>query len=211
MTKTRKARADTAAPKLTAKQRLFVDEYLVDLNATQAAIRAGYSANSAASIGEENLRKPEIMAAIDAAMDARAARTQITQDRVVEELAAIGFSRITDAVSWKTYDLADIQKKDVRPTAEWEEDGEDGVGEAIPIGLFFTDVNFKDSAELPDNMKRAIASITKDQGGKLKIAMHDKKGALVSLLRHTGGFDQKATLKQGSGGSVIVEIQRFGK
>ena len=49
-------------PKLTAKQERFCEEYLIDLNATQAAIRAGYSVESAGSIGSENLTKPEIRA-----------------------------------------------------------------------------------------------------------------------------------------------------
>jgi phage terminase small subunit len=49
---------------MTAKQSAFVGEYLVDLNASQAAIRAGYSEKTAYSIGQENLRKPEISAAI---------------------------------------------------------------------------------------------------------------------------------------------------
>lgn len=53
---------------LTAKQKRFVEEYLIDLNATQAAIRAGYSPNTAYSIGNENLNKPEIRARIDKAM-----------------------------------------------------------------------------------------------------------------------------------------------
>ena len=55
-------------PKLTAKQERFCEEYLIDLNATQAAIRAGYSVESAGSIGSENLTKPEIRARIDTAM-----------------------------------------------------------------------------------------------------------------------------------------------
>jgi len=58
-------------------------EYLVDLNATQAAIRAGYSADSAGAIGAENLTKPEIQAAIQSAMDERAKRTEITADYVL--------------------------------------------------------------------------------------------------------------------------------
>lgn len=61
---------------LTAKQQAFVNEYLVDKNATQAAIRAGYSAKTAASIGEENLRKPEIRAAVDEALAKIAEKTE---------------------------------------------------------------------------------------------------------------------------------------
>lgn len=82
--------------RLTEKQALFVAEYLVDLNATEAAKRAGYSDKTAYSIGFENLRKPEIQEAIRIAMDERSKRTEITQDRVLQELAAIGFSRTTD-------------------------------------------------------------------------------------------------------------------
>jgi phage terminase small subunit len=81
---------------LTARQRRFVDEYLVDVNATQAAIRAGYSARTASVSGCENLTKPNIAAAIITAMQARAQRTQITADRVLEELAVIAFSDIRD-------------------------------------------------------------------------------------------------------------------
>ena len=84
--------------RLTERQARFVAEYLVDLDATKAAKRAGYSEKTAYSIGFENLRKPEIQEAIQAAMDARAQRTEITQDRVLQELAVIGFSRATDFV-----------------------------------------------------------------------------------------------------------------
>lgn len=76
---------------LTDKQRRFVDEYLIDLNATQAAIRAGYSSKRADAIGHENLRKPEIAEAVGEAMKAREQRTLITQDRVLQELARIAF------------------------------------------------------------------------------------------------------------------------
>lgn len=84
--------------RLTEKQARFVAEYLVDLNATEAAKRAGYSEKTAYSIGFENLRKPEIQEAIHEAMAVRAQRTEITQDRVLRELAAIGFSKTTDFV-----------------------------------------------------------------------------------------------------------------
>jgi len=69
--------------KLTAKQESFVAEYLIDLNATQAAIRAGYSEKTAYSIGQENLTKPEIAAAVAAAQAERSERTEVTQDYVL--------------------------------------------------------------------------------------------------------------------------------
>jgi phage terminase small subunit len=77
---------------LTPKQQAFVDQYLVDLNATNAALRAGYSQKTAYSIGHENLNKPEIAAAVATAMAEREKRTHITQDRVLQELARLAFS-----------------------------------------------------------------------------------------------------------------------
>ncbi len=71
---------------LTPKQQRFVEEYLIDLNATQAAIRAGYSKKTAKSIGQENLTKPYIAAVIDAAKAERSIRTEISQDWVLERL-----------------------------------------------------------------------------------------------------------------------------
>lgn len=71
---------------LTPKQALFVKEYLVDLNATQAAIRAGYSAKTAYSIAEENLRKPEIAKAIQEASKQRAAKVDISAEYVLQTI-----------------------------------------------------------------------------------------------------------------------------
>ena len=85
--------------KLTDKQKKFIDEYLVDLNATQAAIRAGYKEKAAYRTGAENLRKPQIQEEIQKRMEERQKRTEITQDMVLQELAAIAFDRATDYVS----------------------------------------------------------------------------------------------------------------
>lgn len=84
---------------LTKKQKLFVEEYLIDLNATQAAIRAGYSEKTAKNIGCENLAKPNIQREIQKRMKARGQRTEITQDRVLQELAKIGFADVTNFVT----------------------------------------------------------------------------------------------------------------
>jgi phage terminase small subunit len=74
---------------LTPKQSVFINEYLTDLNATQAAIRAGYSHKTAAVIGLENLRKPLITDAITKAQAERSKRTEITQDSVLLDISAI--------------------------------------------------------------------------------------------------------------------------
>lgn len=83
-------------PKLTAKQQRFVDEYMVDLNATQAAIRAGYSKRSAAEAGYENLRKPQIAAAVAARQSSIAAELKVTVDDIARELHRGGFANMFD-------------------------------------------------------------------------------------------------------------------
>lgn len=87
---------------LTPKEQWFVDEYMVDRNATQAAIRAKYSPNTARQIGYENLTKPHIQLAIDVAIKAQQERTQITADRVVMELGLIAFADARELAEVKT-------------------------------------------------------------------------------------------------------------
>lgn len=90
--------------KLTPRQRLFVQEYLIDLNASQAALRAGYSINNAHKIGSQLLENPRIKQAVKLAMYEREQRTKVTQDRVIEELAKIAFINPTDVVN--SYDAS---------------------------------------------------------------------------------------------------------
>lgn len=95
---------------LTQKQRLFVDEYLIDLNATQAAIRAGYSKKTAGQIGDENLKKPQIAQAVRTAMDSRSQRAQVNADYVLNRLVEID-----------QLDVLDILRDDMsfKPLSEW--------------------------------------------------------------------------------------------
>ena len=87
--------------RMTDRQKRFVEEYLIDLNATQAAIRAGYSPQTARDIGCENLTKPNIQNAIGKAIAERSKRTGINQDRVIRELAKLAFVNMTDIVDEK--------------------------------------------------------------------------------------------------------------
>jgi phage terminase small subunit len=86
--------AERTAPEdgLTPRERRFVLEYLVDLNATQAAIRAGYSARTARQIASENLTKPDIKAVVDAALEERARRVEVKADDVLRELLRVGLA-----------------------------------------------------------------------------------------------------------------------
>lgn len=82
--------------KLNDKQQKFVEEYLIDLNATQAAIRAGYSSKTAKEQGARLLTNANILGVLERALAERSRRTGINQDRIVNELAKIAFVKITD-------------------------------------------------------------------------------------------------------------------
>lgn len=98
---------------MTNKQKRFVEEYLIDLNATQAAIRAGYAANRASEQGHQLLHKTTVSNAIAQAMAERSRRTGINQDRVVQELARIAFVKITDLVDTKGEIRVDAAADDI--------------------------------------------------------------------------------------------------
>ena len=98
---------------LTLKQKRFIEEYLIDLNASAAAIRVGYSKKTAAEIGYENLRKPQIHTAISRAQHARSARTQIGQDHVIQELARRAFANITQVCRWDNTGIAVFPSEEV--------------------------------------------------------------------------------------------------
>jgi phage terminase small subunit len=97
---------------MTAKQKRFCEEYLIDLNATQAAIRAGYSVATAGEIGFENMKKPEIRTRIDKALAERSKRTGINADRVILELAKIAFVNPTDVINMDEAKVRDGSDRD---------------------------------------------------------------------------------------------------
>jgi len=87
-------------PKLNDKQKRFTEEFVIDLNATQAVIRAGYSRNGAKVQGSRLLTYANVQERIKKLMSKRSARTEVTQDRVVLELARIAFSDMKDFAEW---------------------------------------------------------------------------------------------------------------
>lgn len=153
------------AVNLTPKQQRFVDEYLVDLNAAAAARRAGYSPRRADAIGSENLRKPEIAEAIQARRSALQDATQITQERVLRELAKVGFldaRRFFDA-SGRPLQLHQLDAETAGAVVGLEVFEEfDGVGEE----------------------RQKVGEVK-----KYKLA--DKVKALELLGRHLGTFDDR--------------------
>lgn len=145
---------------LTPKQKLFVQEYLVDLNATAAAIRAGYSKKTANRIASENLSKPDIQAAIQEAMQDREKRTEITQDMVIRELAKLGFFDIRKLFdeNGKPFDISKL---------------DDDTAAAL-VGLDVQDVADSDGNYI---------------GFLKKYKMADKIKALELLGRHLGAWE----------------------
>lgn len=146
---------------MTPKQRKFVDEYLVDLNATQAAIRAGYTTNRADSIGYDNLRKPEIQSAIKKRQTELSKKTEITQERVLEEYAKIAF------LNPKEFYKEDGSLKDIPEL-------DDDVAAAL-VGMDVTQKYFKDEDATEHTSK---------------IKMADKLRALEALSKHLGLFEK---------------------
>jgi phage terminase small subunit len=169
--------------KLTPKQQLFIKEYLVDLNATQAAIRAGYSEKTAKSIGQENLTKPDIQRAIQSQMNTRAEKVEISAERVLQELGAIAFHDVNDVVYVDTRDYISGWKE-VKP----EKEGEPMIKE--PIMDTAQMVIVKDLSELTPLQRKSIAAIKQGKEG-IEIKFHDKIKAIELLGKHMKLFSDQ--------------------
>lgn len=174
--------------KLTAKQQCFIEEYLVDLNATQAAIRAGYSKKTAYIIGDENLKKPKIAAAIQAAMSKRSERTEITQDQVVRELARIGFSDLRKVM---TPGGALLSPHD------WDDDTAASIA-AIEVVTVHRGDEDENGNKVPERIH--------------KIKTWDKNSALEKLAKHLGMLNTKVdithTIKEKDDAELIHDLRR---
>ena len=166
---------------LTEKQLAFVEAYMVSLNATEAAIKAGYAAKPAKQIGYNLLHKPmyaHVQAEIERRKAERAEKAGVSAEEVVEELRRIGFSRITDVVSFG-------------PQAGlYRQDGEGSLEEVEAGGA----VTVKDSDGLSPDVIAAIESVSETKEG-LKIKMHAKVPALTKLGEHLGMFVKKMDVK----------------
>jgi phage terminase small subunit len=178
--------APSALPPLRGKQQRFVDEYLVDLNATQAAIRAGYSEKTAYAIGVENLRKPQIRDAVDAAMRARAERVQLTADDVLRELAIIGLSDVRDFTLTSTGDLT------LRPGAR------DSAWRAVS-SVKHRMIEIPQGADKPPVVKREV-----------ELRLWDKNTALSNVGRHLKLFPNRHEITGKDGGPIEQKVTGTG-
>lgn len=172
-----------AKDKLTPKQQRFVDEYLIDLNATQAAIRAGYSAKSAEVQGARLLSNAKVKAAVDEAVAARAERTGITADRVLQEYAKLGFSDIRGFFT---------PGGNLMPIEDLPDDLAAAISsvEVVTKTLPGTATETLEDQPHGGALKRAGAEVEYTH----KLKLWDKGRALDSIARHLGMFKDNLNL-----------------
>ncbi len=157
--------------KLTPKQARFVEEYLVDLNATQAAIRAGYSVKNADKIGPELLGKTRVAQAVAEAMQARSERTGVTIDRVVQELALIAFA---DMATYLKLDGGRVVRLD------WSK---------LPPGAT------KIIQEITQEEHTGGRGHETGEVRRTKFKLYSKLDALEKIARHLGMFTEKLKIE----------------
>lgn len=163
---------------LTPKQARFVDEYMVDLNATKAATRAGYSAKTAADIGRQLLRKTPVARAIAERQRVISDRTGVTAEAVVAELAKIGFANMQDYMR---------------------------AGQQGDPYLDFSALTRDQAAALSEVTVEDFVVGRGDDARdvrRVKFKLHDKRAALVDLGKHLGIFTEKVELTGKDGGPV---------
>jgi phage terminase small subunit len=143
--------ASSHAAALTPRQRIFVEQYLIDLNGKEAAIRAGYTPSAAKVRAAKLLRRPPVREAVAAAMAARAARTQITAERVIAEYARIGFA------DWRRF--ADWGPDHVRfaPARALSEDDRAAVAEIVEAESGLRRVKLFDKQAALNSLSRIFA------------------------------------------------------
>lgn len=153
---------------LSARERIFVREYLVDFNASRAAARAGYSPKAAPHHAHRVKNRPRVRAAIEAALAARASKLEITAERVLRELALMGFANLGDYVTPEPdgtarLDLSGLTRDQAAAIREL-------TSEAVTTG------------------QGAAARTVR----KVKVRLADKKGSLELVGKHLGLFGRKA-------------------
>lgn len=160
--------------KLTPKRQRFVNEYLKDLNATQAAIRAGYSAKTAHVIGPRLKEIPEVKAAIDAAIERRNKRLKIDQDKVIHELAKVALADIKDYLSYRTEKTQVGVDEEGNPVFDYR-----AVIELVPS----------------ENVDGTIVQeVSLSHKGIFTFKLQDKLKALELLARHLGMLNDRVQL-----------------
>ncbi|MCJ7828615.1 MAG: terminase small subunit [Dehalococcoidia bacterium] len=161
--------------KLGPKQARFVEEYLVDLNATQAAIRTGYSQKTAEVQGCRLLRNVKVVEAIAAAQTKRSERLEITLDKWLRELAIIGFSDIENYINIDDYGCIVAKTFEQMP-----KDSSRALEVCEEVRTIKEDPGTKD--------KKGEATIL---NSRIRFKLHDKLGALEKIGKSLGFLKDK--------------------
>ena len=169
---------------LTNKQRMFCNEYLVDLNASRARIRAGYSPINAHSNAAKLMKRPQIKAEIERLMDERKKNIGIAADEILTELITIARAN-----------AADFAEVTVR-------EGLDKAGNPIEV----RQVEIKTTSELDPVKQGALAGIKQSTSG-IEVKLYDKLKALELLMRHMGMLREKTE----TSGKVEVTVELAGE
>lgn len=168
---------------LTPKQRAFADEYLIDLNATQAATRAGYSEKTACEQGSRLLSNVKVKSYIEKRIKDREMRTEITQDRVLQELARIAF-----------FDIRKLYTEDgsLKNPADLDDDTA-----AALAGIDVVEMQGGAQVSAEEGAQH-VPMFTK------KTKAWDKKGALELAMRHLGMLKDKTEITGANGQPLIA-------
>jgi len=190
-----------ATGKLTVKQKRFIEEYLTDLNATQASIRAGYSKRTARQQGALNMANAAIGAAIAEAMEKRSERTGVTADAVLARFWDIATADPNEIVSVRLSRCGSCYGED-SDEREPRRDCEVCGGEGVPV------VVITDTKSLKGAALRLYAGAKTTKFG-VEVKLHDQMKALESVARHLGMFNDKITLKGDAENPLLMLIQRI--
>jgi len=216
---------------LTQKQRRFVDEYLIDLNATQAAIRAGYSEKTARQIAQQNLSKLDIAEAIQARREAVSKRAEIDAAFVLQKWAEQVNADPSDLIQYRRgccrycwgeshlYQWTDGELIKARDDAEVngkrlpDESGGTGYDKKrepnpdCPAcgGEGIGRVYAADTRTIPESAKAIFAGVRQGKDG-LEIKMHDQQAALANIAKHLGMFPSKVEVT-GKDGSPLIPVK----
>lgn len=179
------ASSEETSSKLTARQELFIQEYLIDLNATKAAIRAGYSESNAGSYSSDLMADPRVSQRIATALAQRETRVGMTREQVLQEMSLLANSRI-----------------------EWFEADEDG-------NVVLTDKAPEGAMGCIQSVKRKFQTRTDREGNVFKtvdveIKLWDKPAPLKLMGRHVGLFPDKIELtgKDGKPLEMVHRVER---
>jgi Phage terminase, small subunit len=188
---------------LTPRQQRFVDEYLIDLNATQAAIRSGYSARTAADIGRQLLRKTPVAEQIQSAQAKRSERVQIDADDVLRRWIEIANADPNDLIQYRRgccpecWEDVTQEGRDRDPNPLCTKCGGEGHGR----------VYLADTRKLKGAAKKLYAGVQLGKDG-IKVNMRDQDAAVINIARHLGMFKETVELSGKDGGPIEVSDAR---